>query len=396
MRQAWRFDFGGSVAPSGWHAVEPATTYLEAQAFGFERDSQAAAIDRGGPDALRRDLITGEGPLFFSVAVPEGNYRVTVTLGDADEAAATTVKTECRRLMLENVATAAGEFATRSFLANVHTPAIAPGRSVRLKPREIGILRWDDKLTLEFCGPRPAVCGVTVEPVDDAITVYLAGDSTVTDQVESPWAGWGQMLPRFFRPERVVVANHAESGESLSSFVGERRLEKVLTTIRGSDYLFIQFGHNDMKQTGPDAGAFKNFTRLLKEFVATAHAHGATPVFVTPMHRLEFNADGDVENSLGDYPDAMRQVAREEQVALIDLHEFSREFYETLGPETIKRAFVDQTHSNEYGAYEFARFIAERIKHSELDLAQDVVDDLPPPNLNPPTELSAPADGVGP
>jgi lysophospholipase L1-like esterase len=335
--------------------------------------------------ALAASILAGSPccaeSLQFSVAVPEGNYRVTVKLGSADLASSTTVKSENRRLMLEEVKTAPGEFVTRSFLTNVHMPNIAPNHNVRLKPREIGILRWDNKLTLEFSGTHPAVCGVDVEPADGVVTVYIAGDSTVTDQAEEPWAGWGQMLPRFFQPGRVVVSNHAESGETLSSFLGERRMEKLLTTLRAGDYLLIQFGHNDMKQAGPDAGAFKNYTRLLKEYIATARQHGATPVLVTPMNRLSFDAAGKIAESLGDYPAAMRRVADEEQVTLIDLNAKSREFYEAWGPEKTRSMFVDETHSNERGAYEFARFIAEQIQRSGLDVARDVVDQrsLPDP-----------------
>jgi lysophospholipase L1-like esterase len=185
------------------------------------------------------------------------------------------------------------------------------------------------------------------------------------------------MLPRFFKPDRVVVSNHAESGETLASFLGERRLEKILTTIQPGDYLFIQFGHNDMKQTGPDAGADKNYTRLLREFVATARQHGVTPVLLTPMHRLTFDAAGKITESLGDYPDAMRRVAREEKVPLIDLNAMSREYYESVGPEQIRQAFADDTHSNETAAHEFARFIAAEIQRSELDIAGDVIEDVP-------------------
>ena len=316
-------------------------------------------------------------PQTFSVTLPEGNYRVTVTFGDAERPSATTVHSENRRLMLENVETAAGEFVTRSFLANVHTPRIADDRSVQLKPREIGILRWDERLTLAFSGPSPAVRNVEIAPADNVTTISPGGDSTVTDQVEAPWAGWGQMLPQFFKPDRVVVSNHAESGESLGSFLGERRLEKILTTIQPGDYLFIQFGHNDMKQTGPDAGADKNYTRLLKEFVATARQHGATPVLITPMHRLTFDAAGKVTESLGDYPNAMRRVAAEETVPLIDLNAMSRDYYESVGPEQIRKAFADDTHSNEIAAYEFARFIAAEIQRGDLDLAREVIDELP-------------------
>lgn len=320
-------------------------------------------------------------PLDFSLAVPEGNYRVTVKLGSTDVATSTTVEAENRRLMLEEVATAPGEFVTRSFLVNVHTPKIAKGRSVRLKPREIGIARWDERLNLKFTGSHSGARSVEVTPAEDVVTIYLAGDSTVTDQAEAPWAGWGQMLPRFFKPDRVVVSNHAESGESLSSFLGERRMEKLLTTLKSGDYLFIQFGHNDMKQTGPDAGAFKNYTRLLNEYVATARERGATPVLVTPMHRFTFDKSGKVSESLGDYPEAMRRVARERQVFLIDLNAKSREIYEALGPERTRAAFADDTHSNETGAYDFARFIASEIGQSDLAIAGEVIDKLPPAKM---------------
>lgn len=318
----------------------------------------------------------------FSVAVPEGNYRVTVKLGASDSATSTTVKSENRRLMLEDVATGPGAFVTRSFLVNVHTPKISADRSVRLKSREIGIARWDEQLSLEFSGSRPGVRSVEVVPAGDVTTVYLAGDSTVTDQVKPPWGGWGQMLPRFFKPERVVVSNHSESGESLSSFVGERRWEKMLTTLQSGDYLIIQFGHNDMKQTGPDAGACKNYTRQLGEFIATARERGATPILVTPMHRLTFDANGKISESLGDYPEAMRRVAQEQNVMLVDLNAKSREIYESLGPERTKAAFADETHSNEIGAFDFARFIASQIKESDLELASEVIEEMPPAKMH--------------
>jgi len=325
-------------------------------------------------------LLAAE-PVEFSLAVPEGNYRVTVKLGSADAATSTTVESENRRLMLEEVATAPGEFVTRSFLVNVHRPQIADERSVRLKPREIGIARWDERIDLKFSGSQPGVRSVEVAPAADVVTIYLAGDSTVTDQVEAPWAGWGQMLPRFFKPERVVVSNHAESGESLSSFLGERRMEKLLTTLQSGDYLIIQFGHNDMKQTGPDAGAFKNYTRLLNEYVATARERGATPILVTPMHRLTFDESDKIVESLGDYPEAMRRVASDQEVVLIDLNAKSREIYESLGPERTRTAFADETHSNEIGAYDFARFVAAEIQRSDLVLAGEVIDRLPPAKM---------------
>lgn len=99
---------------------------------------------------------------------------------------------------------------------------------MRLKAREVGTFTWDDQLTLEFSGEQPSVRSIRIEPADDPIMVHLAGDSTVTDQTAEPYASWGQMFPRFFQPRAVVVANHAESGETFEAFLAENRLEKVL------------------------------------------------------------------------------------------------------------------------------------------------------------------------
>jgi lysophospholipase L1-like esterase len=374
-----KFDFGARQVQPGYIQVLPSTVYNNEVGYGFDLGSNVTAVDRGGDDALRGDFVTSDKPFYFSVAVPEGNYNVTVTLGDRTEATNTTIKAESRRLMLDKVVTKPGEFAVRTFTVNVRTPQIAGDGQVRLKPREKGpppVLDWDDKLTLEFNGPRPCVCSLEIAKADDAMTVYLAGDSTVTDQPEEPWNSWGQMLTRFVKPG-LAIANHAESGESLKSFIGEKRLDKVMSVIKPGDYLLVQMGHNDQKDKSPNAGAFTTYKENLKRFIAEARKHGANPVLVTPMHRLKFDAAAKIENTLGDYPEAVRQTAKEENVPLIDLNEMSKTFYEALGPEKIKKAFQDGTHHNNYGSYELARCIVEGIKSNKLGIARFLVDDVP-------------------
>jgi lysophospholipase L1-like esterase len=376
---SYRFDFGpGAVAPGSIQVI-PATVYNKQSGYGFDLGSVVSAVDRGGDDPIRGDFCTSDKPFFFSVDLPEGNYNVTVILGDQAGESTTTVKAESRRLMLEKVRTARGEFATRTFTVNIRNSQIGsrPGGQVKLKAREQGVLHWDDKLTLEFNDTRPCVCGLEINRVDDAVTVYLAGDSTVTDQPREPWNSWGQMLTRFFKPG-VAVANHAESGEALRSFTAANRLEKVLSTIKAGDYLFIQFGHNDQKERGEGVGAFTSYKQSLKYFVAEARKRGAFPVLVTPMNRRTFDAGGKITNSLGDYPDAVRQTAREEGTPLIDLNAMSKPFYEALGPKDSKKAFVDNTHHNNYGSYELARCVVEGIKANHLGIAPFLVDDLPP------------------
>lgn len=399
-----RFDFGSGAVASGWTAVSENTPYQAEAGFGFEPGVAVQFADRGG-DALRNDFATSGQPFLFSVALPEGNYRVTVTLGDAQGISNTTVKAESRQLMLEHVTTEAGAIVERSFLVNLRNRFLPPpppnapgGTEVRLNEREQGLFRWDDKLTLEFNGPAPKVCAVRIERVD-APTIFLAGDSTVTDQPYEPTASWGQMLPRFFKPV-VAVANHAESGETLKSFLTELRLDKILIQARPGDYLFIQFGHNDSKSQWPQTyvEAATTYRSYLQAYIAEARRRGMTPVLVTSMHRRTFDANGRIKNSLGDYPDAVRAVAREENVALIDLHAMSAVFYEALGPEKAPLAFSaggkDATHHDNYGAYELARCVVRGIREAKLPLAEWLADDaanFDPAHPDPVDTFSLPA-----
>ncbi len=145
-------------------------------------------------------------PFYFSVKVPDGNYRVTVELGSKSRAAETTVRAESGGMMVEEWVTKKGQTRTYSFLVNKRTPEIDGNRKVRIKQGEVGSMTWDDKLTLEFNGAAPAVKTITIEPDTVSTTLYLCGNSTVVDQGKEPWASWGQMIPRWFN-DSLCVAN---------------------------------------------------------------------------------------------------------------------------------------------------------------------------------------------
>ena len=381
-----RFDFGAGPLAEGWTKVAPDTIYTPALGYGLVSGagvSSSAGKPAPGRDALRADSLVGAKPFSFVIDLPEGNYDVIVLLGDPAADSDTTVKAETRRLEIESAWTPAGSILTRSFTVNIRTPAIPGGGRVALKERERGVFHWDDKLILEFNGPHPAVAGLEIRRNDAALTVYLAGDSTVTDQPGEPWCAWGQMLPRFF-PAGVAVANHAESGLSLASFRGSARLDKILSSLLPGDYVFIQFGHNDQKEKGEGVGAFTTYAQSLRDYVAAIRAKGGEPVLVTPMYRRRFNEQGELFDTLGDYPPAVRQVAKELVVPLIDLHAQSARLFSALGPEKSIAAFVhfpanaypgqprdvkDDTHFSPYGAYELARCIVEGIRARVPSLA---------------------------
>ena len=361
------FTFSPSPDIPGFQAVPEILPYSDERGFGWESISANSGTAK-----------------LFSVRLPEGNYKVTATIGSASHDADTTIKAELRRLMLENIHTTANSTRNLTFIVNIRRPEIASGGKVRLNsPREAvhEIIAWDDKLTLEINGKNPALAAISVEPVK-VPTLFLLGDSTVTDQAFEPYASWGQMLPRFLRPD-IAVANHAQSGESLQSSTNARRLDKVLSLAQPGDFVMIQFGHNDMKSKAPNALA--KYQALLTDWITKARAAGLSPILITSVHRHTFEGPK-ITNSLGDYPETVRQVARTTHCPLIDLHSMSAAFYEALGPNHAIHAFkhdaipdpkFDRTHHSPYGAYELAKCVVQGIRANVPELAQHIAPEIP-------------------
>lgn len=321
-------------------------------------------------------------PFYFSVKVPDGNYRVTVELGSKSRAAETTVRAESRRMMVEKCVTKKGQTQTYSFLVNKRTPEIDGNRKVRIKPGEVGSMTWDDKLTLEFNGAAPAVKTITIEPDTVSTTLYLCGNSTVVDQGKEPWASWGQMIPRWFN-DSLCVANYGESGLTASSFMAQLRLDKILSMMRKGDYVVCEFGHNDEKEKGPGRGAWYHYSVALKTFVDRVREKGGNVIFCTPTQRRFFNSDGTLRNTHGDFPEAMKAVAQREQVQLIDLNADTKTLFEAMGVDGSKhllvhypmgsfpwqvKDFADNTHFNPFGAYEVAKLVVMGLKSLDSPL----------------------------
>lgn len=380
------------------------TGYAQQTSFSFcfdgnKKDEKALQITKQqvfseqtgyGYDLQSAPDLKANKPFYFSVAVPDGNYRVTVTLGSKKSAGVTTVRAESRRLFIENLPTRKGEFVQQSFVINKRNTEIAPGEYVKIKVREKSKLNWDNKLTLEFNGDAPLLSALTIERVSDVPTIFLCGNSTVVDQDNEPWASWGQMITRFF-DDQVCLANYAESGESANTFIAAGRLKKALSQMKAGDYLFMEFGHNDQKQKGPGKGAYYSFMTSLKTFIDEARARGAHPILVTPTQRRSFDERGKIKDTHEDYPEAMKWLAHKENVPLIDLNSMTRVLYEAMGVENSKKAFVhypvntypgqtkaleDNTHFNPYGAYQIAQCILQGIIDQKMPLQKYIRKDF--------------------
>jgi lysophospholipase L1-like esterase len=384
--------FNCGAAKKGTSALTASSVYSES----------AAGWDIKTTPKVEGGICSSDKPFYFSMALPEGNYRVTVAFGGNEESV-NTVRTEARRLTLEAVAVKAKATLTKSFdvntrVAEFNNPDGTPNK-VRLKSREYGNLNWDNKLTIEFNGTNPSFHSIEITPLVGAKAepvVYLAGDSTMVDQDVDPAGSWGQALPRFFLPG-IVIANHAESGETSASFQGELRFPKIMSVIKPGDYFFMQFNHNDQK-----AGAvtLERYKQILTDFAKQVRTKGAIPVIVTAQHRRTFDASGHITNSLADYPQAARDVAAANNIALIDLTAMSKVLYEAEGPEGAKHLFngTDITHFNNYGAYELARCVVHGIREAKLPIAKfldPTVPDFDPAKFDPFEKFTLPGSPNG-
>ena len=233
----YNFSFANNNRDKSFQEVDAGTMFNQSLGFGFENsDSKDAVIVNGN------SFITSNKPFFFSVKLPEGNYNVKVTLGDNEGTSDAVIRAECRRMMVNRIQTKKGEIKTIEFTIHIRDSLIrATNSKVQIKPREINYLHWDDKLTLEFNGNEPKIRSIQITPAPaNVVNMFLAGNSTVVDQAQEPYAAWGQMIPAAFEPGKVAVANYAESGESLSSFIATKRFEKILSLMKPGDYAFVE------------------------------------------------------------------------------------------------------------------------------------------------------------
>ncbi len=203
-----------------------------------------------------------------------------------------------------------------------------------------------------------------------APTLHLVGDSTMADKPKepaNPETGWGQALPMLLRPEAVRVVNHAMNGRSTKSFIDQGRWAAVVAALRPGDFVIIQFAHNDAKDQDPKRyaaprGAYQD---NLRRFVREAREGGATPILATPVVRRRWSAAGELVETHGDYPAALRAVATEEKVPLLEMNLLTAELERVHGVEGSKRLHLhyaagiqprwpegvkDDTHFSEYGA----------------------------------------------
>ncbi|MBR1800273.1 MAG: glycosyl hydrolase 115 family protein [Bacteroidaceae bacterium] len=215
------------------------------------------------------------------------------------------------------------------------------------------------------------------DTVTEKITVWTIGDSTMANKTSATERGWGMLFPTFVDATQVTVSNHATDGRSTKSFIDEGRWETVRSQLAEGDYVLIEFGHNDEKTTSSlHTDPQTTYKQNLTKFITEARAAGATPVLLTPIVRRIFGPDGNIYDEHGEYVAAMKELAADLNVPLIDMNQLSG-YYENVagivGSRDIHEYYpgkeIDNTHMCQLGAYVTARCVAEQIAlNDDIDI----------------------------
>lgn len=344
-------------------AFDTAYWYQDEDLSKLQEDADGVFLDSDAEIAFLEEK-TGEAqkgehrriPLSFKVDVPrQGNYKVTITICSKQPMKDVLIFTGRRRLGYYGDIPA-GTF-THTMMANV----------CDIVPRGQTRLFIDKTLDITVVADQPRISGIyiaeTVCP-----TIYIAGDSTVTDQsADYPYApgtsysGWGQMISAYFN-DRIAVSNHAHSGLTTESFRKEGHYAIIDQYSKPRDFFFFQFGHNDQKLEDLKArgGYYSNLTRYITE----CRDKGAYPVLVTPIARNTWKGnDGSYNDLLFEYAEACKEIGAVTEVPVLDLHQLSMDFVVEHGLEGSKLYYFpnDYTHNNDYGAYYMAGLVAQEI-----------------------------------
>ena len=202
------------------------------------------------------------------------------------------------------------------------------------------------------------------------IRIVLVGDSTVTDD-----SGWGAGF-KLLVNDGAEVINLAANGRSSKSFIDEGRWSEALA--KKGQYYLIQFGHNDEPGKGPERETDPKTTYRanMARYVDEARAVGGKPILVTSLVRRVYNENGTIRTTQTAYVEAVRALAKEKNVPLIDLHAISLADAEQAGDDVWAdlsprddKGQVDRTHLNPKGSQVVGRMVVDALRRAVPELA---------------------------
>jgi lysophospholipase L1-like esterase len=222
----------------------------------------------------------------------------------------------------------------------------------------------------------------TPYPADSSLpTLWLIGDSTVRTgrgRGELGQFGWGDPLENEFDQSRINVVNRAMGGTGARTYRTGGFWQPVLEQIQPGDVVLMQFGHNDNGERGalPGVGSeteerkqedgttetVETFGAYLRKFVQEIRDQGATPILCSLIPRKKWQ-DGTIQRSRNGHAAWAHQVAKDQHVPFIDLHERIAQRYDAMGPDAVEPMFADQgVHTSYAGAVLNAECVLEGLR----------------------------------
>lgn len=231
---------------------------------------------------------------------------------------------------------------------------------------------------------------ILIASSDKPVIIHMVGDSTMADREDTtitPERGWGQLFPTFLS-EKVIVKNYAKNGRSTRSFIAEGRWDNALANVHRGDFVLIQFGHNDTKQTDSTRyTSIEQYQANLTKMINDVKKKKATPILLTPIaRRYFFKETGELVNRHGGYVNAARRVAEAEKITLIDLNTLTSQWLAQEGDSASVKYFchipkgvyakypdgkIDNTHLSLQGALQVAELAAQDIQRQKIKKLSD-------------------------
>lgn len=395
--KSWKFDFGmASDTEDGYIAVTPDTYFYseDSNGYGFigtnendyklsnrfdgfeQQEGQITELAVGGGTGLYDGIgSVGEDsfgnvgdeyyPVRFAVkAEDEAYYKIkaTVTTLDPNEDACATLYTERKHPLYTDKTIAAGESVTTEF-----TIRVTPVYYQKSDPK--GLIA-DQMINVCVMGKNTALAALEIEQIDTATTLWVLGDSTVTDGPATlpffrlqNYTGVGTGLTKYLSSD-IAVVNEGEGG--LAS-VDNLHFNVVKDRIKAGDYMYVEYGHNENSTEG--------YMENLDKYYDVCHSVGAKLLVVSPIERINtWNSETNrYDYSQRRYADAGEQYVAEKiaaganDIAYVDLNKYSLDFYNNVveshnnNADSIKYYFrtaknggTDRTHPNDAGAENLA------------------------------------------
>lgn len=418
----WKFDFGAadSAPEAGYTLVTPDTNFVTNAAgetqFGFlgigEEDykltnrydgwttqkGQVIELDAGGGTGLndaigvvgaggtgenaRKDIYGNQGdkyyPTRFAMKVTDDTYyrvRATVTTLDPEKDAKVSLYTERKHPIYTEKTVAAGTTDTVTFSVRV-TPIYYE------KSTPTGSIA-DQMLTVGVLGENSALASLEIQQVESIPTLWVLGDSTVTDgnttlpffQLQN-YTGVGTGLTKYL-PRNIAMVNEGEGGLNAAD---NYHFDMVKSRIKAGDYMYVEYGHNH-KSDGPSG-----YKSCLDKYYNACHEVGAKLLIVSPVQSINswnsttkrwndrFGGDDNFEGAGRSYVEE-KVAAGADDIAFVNLTKTSVEFVDQVTADnndssdaakyyyqTAKGGGTDVSHPNDLGAENFAYCFFEAAK----------------------------------